>query len=110
MKIREYDQAGVPLKDAPADSTFIGIPVGSNTSSTARLSKHSAESRYSAWKQVLFGRPTEVEFRTAGPYRIYEVPGDALVGIPIVMWKRLETFELRSAAHSGPFIKAALPA
>ena len=32
-------------------------------------------------------------------------PGAALVGIPIVMWKRLETFELRSAAHSGPFIK-----
>ena len=61
-------------------------------------------------KQVLFGRPTEFEFRTAGPYRIYEVPGAALVGIPIVMWKRLETFELRSAAHSRPFIKAAFPA
>ena len=61
-------------------------------------------------KQVLLGRPTEFEFRTAGPCRIYEVPGAALVGIPIVMWKRLETFELRSAAHSGPFIKAAFPA
>lgn len=110
MKMREYDQAGILLEDVPADSIFIvnsgeieRVFDGEVIETLGRKSVFGEE-------QVLLGRPTEFEFRTAGPCRIYEVPGDALVGIPIVMWKLLETFELRSAAHSGPFIKAALPA
>lgn len=110
MKMREYYQAGVPLGDVPAGSIFT-VNFGEiervfDDEVILTLGRKSVFGE----KQVPLGRPTESELRTAGLCHIYEVPGAALVGIPIVMWNRLETFELRSATHSGPFIEAALTA
>ena len=61
-------------------------------------------------EQILHGKPQEFDYVTAGPCRIYEVRGEDIVGIPIVMWKLLETFELRSAAQqAGAFVRSILP-
>ena len=85
MKIREYDQAGVPLEDVPADSIFIVNSGGIERVLDGEIIETLGRKSVFGEEQVLLGRPTEFEFRTAGPCRIYEVPVDALVGIPIVM-------------------------
>jgi len=110
MKMREYDRAGETLEDLPADSIFIVNSGEIERTFEGEVIETLGRKSIFGEEQVLLGRPQEFSFRTTGPCRIYEVPGEALIGIPIVMWKLLETFELRSAAHSGPFVKAVLPA
>lgn len=89
MKMREYHQAGIPLEDVPADSNFIVDSGEIERVFDREVIETLGRKSVFGEKQVLLGRPTEFEFRTAGLCRIYEVPGTALVGIPIVMWKRL---------------------
>ena len=47
-------------------------------------------------EQVLFGSVQEFEFRTVEPSSIYQISGEVVFDIPIVLWKLLETFEKRS--------------
>ena len=61
-------------------------------------------------EHILHGKPLQNTFRTTKPCQIYEVPSEEIVGIPIVMWKLLEMFELRTAAQSGTFFRTSLPA
>ena len=61
-------------------------------------------------KHVLHGTPLQNEFQTTKACQICEVPSEEIVGIPIVMWKLLEMFELRAAAQLGTFSRTVLPA
>ena len=45
--------------------------------------------------RVLFGVDRQRVVHTTGPASLFEVPGDSLADIPIVMWKLLETYEKR---------------
>ena len=61
-------------------------------------------------RYLLHGKPPENEFQTTKACQICAVPSEEIVGIPIVMWKLLEMFELRSAAQLGMFPRTVLPA
>ena len=61
-------------------------------------------------KHVLHGKPLQNEFPTTEACQAYGVPSEQIVGIPIVMWKLLEMFELRAAAQLGTFSRTVLPA
>jgi hemerythrin len=110
MRVREYDKAGIAIGDLPPDAIFIvhsgeiDRNIGDETVETLGPRSVFGE------EQILHGKPQEFDYVTAGPCRIYEVRGEDIVGIPIVMWKLLETFELRSAAQqAGAFVRSILP-
>ena len=61
-------------------------------------------------EHVLHGKPLQNEFPTTEACQAYGVPSEEIVGIPIIMWKLPEMFELRSAAQLGMFPRTVLPA
>ena len=61
-------------------------------------------------RYLLHGKPPENEFQTTKACQICAVPSEEIVGIPIVMWKLLEIFELRAAAQLSTFSRTVLPA
>ncbi len=97
MVLHEYD-AGVGLNDLPADAIFI---VESGTVEQVRgdmVTDTVGPRNFFAEEQVLFGMTGEFGYRTVEPCQIYEVPGSVITDVPIVMWKMLESYELRGAA------------
>lgn len=50
-------------------------------------------------EQILFGQTGEFGYRAKESCVLYEVPGARLTEIPIVMWKLLENYELRTASQ-----------
>lgn len=51
-----------------------------------------------AEEQVLFGMAAKFSYRAIEASRLYEIPGAVISDVPIIMWKMLETFELRLTA------------
>jgi len=110
MRLRKIEKPGVVLKGLPSDSIFL-----LNSGEIERIIDGEVVETLSprtifGEEQILHGGPQECELRTTGPCEIYEVPGSEIVDIPIVMWKLLETHELRLAAQAGAFVRTTLPA
>lgn len=110
MTVHEYDRPGIIIDNLAAEAIFIV-----NTGEIERCLENEVVETLGprsifGEEQILLGKPQEFNYRTTGPCRIFEVPGNEIIGIPIVMWKLLETFELRSAAQqAGAFIRSILP-
>ena len=98
MVLHEHDSDGVVIEDLPSTSIFIIDSgkieriVGGKVVATLGPRSFFGE------EQILPGKAQKFDYRVAEACRIYEVPGNEITGIPIVMWKLLETFELLSAA------------
>lgn len=110
MSLHDYNKANVSLDALSSEAIFI-----INSGEVERIVDGEVVETLGprmifGEEQILHGKAQECEFRTTGPCQIYEVPGEEIVSIPIVMWKLLETYELRLAAQSGAFIRSTLPA
>ena len=98
MVLQEYDNGGVVIENLPSTSIFIVDSGKIERIGGGKVVNTLGPRSFFGEEQILFGKAQEFDYRTAEPCRIYEVPGNEITGIPIVMWKLLETFELLSAA------------
>ena len=97
MVLHEFD-AGENLENLPPNAMFV---VDSGKVEQFRDDESIGtvcERNFFGEEQVLFGIPGVFGYKTLEPCRIYEIPGDRIVDVPIVMWKMLEAHELRGAS------------
>jgi len=97
MVLHEFD-AGVSLDHLPTGAMFI---VETGTIEQVRDGKVTATSgprSFFAEEQALFSDSVDLSYRTTSACRIYEVPGDVINDVPIVMWKMYEAYELKGTA------------
>jgi hemerythrin len=97
MVLHEYG-ADVVIDNLSADAIFIVETGKVEQSRDGKPIGAIGLRNFFAEEQVLFGRTGEFSYRTMEPSRIYEIPGSVIKDVPIVMWKMLESYELRGAA------------
>jgi hemerythrin len=96
MVLRELD-AGISLSDLSADAAYLVESGKVGKVQDGEVACIIGPRNFFAEEQVLFGMVEKPRYRTVEPCRIYEVPGSVIKDIPIVMWKMLESYELRGA-------------
>lgn len=97
MVLHEF-QAGQDLDQLPGGAIYV---VESGTVEQLRggdVSDTVGARNFFAEEQVLFGESRDIAYRTVDACRVYEIPGSVIADVPIVMWKMLESYELRGAA------------
>ncbi len=97
MVMHEFD-AGATLDNLPSGAMFIVDKGVVEQTRDGEVIGNVKVRNFFGEEQVLFGIPGVFSYRTLEPCRIYEIPGDKIINVPIVMWKMLEAHELRGAA------------
>jgi len=94
MVLHRYE-AGAMLDDLPSDAIFI---IESGTIEQLRDGRQPdiLDCRsFFAEEQVLFGITQAFAYRARDACRVYEIPGAVINEVPIVMWKILQSYELK---------------
>ena len=97
MVLRELD-AGIELYDLSTDAAYIVESGKVGKVQDGEVAGIIGPRNFFAEEQILFGMAGKPRYRTVEPCRIYEVPGSVIKDVPIIMWKMLESYELRGAA------------
>lgn len=97
MVLHEYG-AGELLDGLPKDAIYVLESGEIELSRNGDVSGLVQSRSFFYEEQVLFAQSEKFTYRTQKPCRIYEIPKSVIQGIPIVMWKILESYELKSVA------------
>lgn len=90
--------AGVVLDDLPTDALCV-VEMGSVEQVRDGKPANVIDAHnFFCEEQVLFDPHGTLAYRTVEPCKIYAIPGSVLTGVPIVMWKMLETYEFRKTS------------
>jgi hemerythrin len=97
MVPHEFD-AGMAIDALPTGCIFIVESGKIEQSRGSQVIDTIGPRSFFAEEQVLFEVAGEFSYQALEKCRIYQVPGEIINKVPIVMWKMLEAYELRGAA------------
>lgn len=90
--------AGDTLENLPKNAIFVLESGDISIQRNGHPCGNVQERTFFCEEQVLFGRSDGFSYEAESACRIYEIPGNVINDIPIVMWKILESYELKSVA------------
>ena len=96
MVLREYDDEGIVLEDLPPTSVYIINSGEIKRMRNGEVIETLRSGSFFGEERILFDKSQAFDYQTAAPCRIFEIPEDRISGIPVVMWKLLESYEFRS--------------
>jgi len=96
MELRSFGRKGETLADVNPASLYIIKKGGVERLRGNEVTETLGAGDFFGEDTAIFRIDIDQQFRTTEPTIMYEVPGEALIDVPIILWKLLETHERRT--------------
>jgi len=96
MELRSYGRTGATLSEVNPASLYIIKKGNVERLHGNKVTETLGPGDFFGEDTAIFGAKVSQAFRTTEPTIMYEVSGEALTDVPIILWKLLETHERRT--------------